>query len=226
MDFLLSPLSIAFLSTVVLTIWLFARTSPIAKKVSGIIGLYTLLQLVIGATGFYENTNSLPPRFLLNLLPGLIALGWLFFTKGGRDFQHRLDARSLLLVHSVRVPVELVLYGLFLRSSIPEIMTFAGQNFDILAGLTAPLVWFFHGRLSASSLRIWHIAGILLLTNIVVTALLAAPLPFQQIAFDQPNIGVLMAPFNLLPAVVVPLVFAAHFIGLRILKRKNGGNLK
>lgn len=99
-------------------------------------------------------------------------------------------------------------------------MTFAGQNFDILAGLTAPLVWYFYDKLPVRLRQAWHIAGILLLTNIVVTALLSAPLPFQQLAFEQPNVGILQAPYNLLPAVVVPLVYAAHFIGLRTLRKK------
>ncbi|MEM9260974.1 MAG: hypothetical protein AAGA62_15100 [Bacteroidota bacterium] len=220
MDFLLTPLSIAFLATTVLSIWLFARSSAYPQKVFGFICLYAIIQFLIGATGFYENTISLPPRFLLNLLPGLLALLWLLFTKRGREFQEKLSPRSLLLVHSVRVPVELVLYGLFLRSLIPEIMTFAGQNFDIMAGLTAPLVWFFYAKLSPRARVVWHLMGILLLANIVVTALLAAPLPFQQIAFDQPNLGVLQAPFNLLPAVVVPLVFAAHFTGLGQLRKR------
>ncbi|HLL95226.1 MAG TPA: hypothetical protein VK404_09645, partial [Spirosoma sp.] len=41
-------------------------------------------------------------------------------------------------------------------------------------------------------------------------AALAAPTPFQQIAFEQPNIGILYFPFVWLPSVVVPLVLMAH----------------
>ncbi|MEM9929813.1 MAG: hypothetical protein AAF840_08350, partial [Bacteroidota bacterium] len=123
----------------------------------------------------------------------------------------------LVLLHSIRLPVELVLFALYLAAEIPRIMTFEGNNFDILMGVTALLVWYFGYRrkaLSERMIRFWHLIGLVLLLNIVTTALLAAPLPFQQIAFDQPNVAVLKFPFNLLPAVVVPLVLTAHILGL------------
>ena len=45
-----------------------------------------------------------------------------------------MNLRILTLLHIVRVPVEIVLYWLFISKAIPGLMTFNGRNFDILAG--------------------------------------------------------------------------------------------
>jgi hypothetical protein len=54
-----------------------------------------------------------------------------------------------------------------------------------------------------------------LLINIVSNAILSAPFPFQQFAFDQPNIAVLYFPFIWLPCCVVPLVLLSHLAAIR-----------
>jgi hypothetical protein len=57
--------------------------------------------------------------------------------------------------------------------------------------------------------------------NIVLNAVLSVPTAFQQFAFDQPNIAILYFPFNLLPAVVVPLVLLSHLVVIRQLLNNN-----
>ena len=126
-------------------------------------------------------------------------------------------------MHIVRVPVELILYWLFLNKVVPQLMTFEGRNFDIAAGLTAPLVYYFgfiKKSLSKKIIIAWNFICLALLLNIVVNAVLAAPTFFQQFAFDQPNIAILYFPFNLLPAVVVPLVLLSHLAAIRQLLNK------
>ncbi|WP_020570732.1 hypothetical protein [Neolewinella persica] len=212
-----SPLAIAFLGTTILAIYFFARAHRTPRKVAFVLLGYSIVQYIVGATGFYEYTESLPPHFLLNILPTLIAIFWLFFSKEGNELLAGFDRTELMWVHFVRVPVELVLYGLFIAGQIPEIMTFAGNNFDIVMGLTAPaIIYFGYGKkwITPGLIRIWHIVGLVLLFNIIITAILSAPFPFQQFGFEQPNVGILQAPFNLLAAVVAPLVLVAHFIGL------------
>lgn len=92
-------------------------------------------------------------------------------------------------------------------------MTFEGRNFDILSGLTAPIIFYFGfvtKQLDRKVILIWNFICLALLINIVVVAILSAPFPFQQFAFDQPNIAVLYFPFNWLPSCVVPLVLLSH----------------
>ena len=129
-----------------------------------------------------------------------------------------LDLKILTILHVIRIPVEVVLFWLFIHKGVPELMTFEGRNFDILSGLTSPLVYYFgfiKKRLNNKSLILWNLACLALLFNIVLNAVFSAPSPFQKFAFDQPNIAVLHFPFVWLPAFVVPVVLLAHLVSIR-----------
>ena len=73
-------------------------------------------------------------------------------------------------------------------------------------------------------LLIWNFICLGLLINILIIAVLSAQTPIQQLAFDQPNIGVTYFPFVWLPAVIVPIVLYAHLVSIRILLRFNNNN--
>ena len=129
-----------------------------------------------------------------------------------------MDLKMLTWLHIVRIPVELVLLWLFQNGQVPELMTFEGRNFDILSGLTAPLIIYFgfiKKSLSNKMIIAWNTLCLVLLFNIVGTAVFSAPFPFQKFAFEQPNIGVFYFPFVWLPGVIVPLVLFAHLSAIR-----------
>ena len=214
------PLSLvlAFVATTALTVVLFHRATKNHRTSLIILLAWLLVQGVVASSGFYLNEKGMPPRFALLIGPALLCILLLFLTLAGRSFIDSLDAGRLTLVHVVRIPVELVLLGLFLHGAIPEVMTFEGRNFDILAGLSAPLVYYFgyvQQRLSKGLLIGWNLVCLALLVNVVAHAILAAPTDFQQIAFDQPNVGVLYFPFVWLPCLIVPIVLFAHLVSIR-----------
>ncbi|MBL4624925.1 MAG: hypothetical protein JKY42_07285 [Flavobacteriales bacterium] len=123
----------------------------------------------------------------------------------------------------IRIPVERVLWWLFLNSTIPEILTFEGRNFDILAGIMAPIIAYFgfvKGSISNKFLLVWNVLSLMLLLNIVLNAMFSFPTVFQQFAFDQPNLGILYFPFFWLPSFIVPVVFFTHFVSIRQLLEK------
>jgi len=64
-------------------------------------------------------------------------------------------------------------------------------------------------------LLVWNFICLCLLLNIVINAILAAPFPFQQFAFDQPNIAVLYFPFTWLPFFIVMIVLYSHLAAIR-----------
>jgi hypothetical protein len=160
----------------------------------------------------------MPPRFALLVVPPLIFILIMFVTTGGKKFISSLNNRQLAVLHTVRIPVEIVLYFLFIAKTIPQIMTFEGRNFDILAGITAPVVYYFgfvKNNLSKPFLIIWNLICLGLLFNIVTLAVLSAATPFQQFGFNQPNIAIAHFPFNWLASVVVPIVLFSHLVVLR-----------
>lgn len=224
MESLPTFIDIIFGLTTLVGIGLFCLASKSRLTTFFLLILWFNLQSYIGQSGYYRVTDTIPPRFLLLILPPLMMIAGLFMTRSGRQYLDGLDIKTLALLHVIRIPLELVLYWLFLSKAVPQLMTFEGRNFDILSGITAPLVFYFgfiKKRLSRNVILLWNFLCLGLLLNIVVNAILSAPFPFQQFAFDQPNIAVQYFPFNLLPALVVPLVLLAHLVTIRQLMPGN-----
>lgn len=182
------------------------------------------LQSILGLSGFYTVPNAMPPRFPLLFIPPLLFLLVNLFTVQGRRLLDSFNIKTLTLLHLIRIPVEIVLYWLFVHKAIPELMTFEGRNFDIISGITAPFIYYFgliKKSISKQWLITWNIACLLLLINVVVNSVLSAPTPLQKFAFDQPNIAVGFFPFMLLPSFIVPMVILAHVVAIRQLSTKN-----
>lgn len=215
-------MSLFFAATTLFTVWFFYTAAGKPVSLLLIIFAWMAVQAVIALSGYYTVTHTMPPRFLLLVLPPLLLIMILLATAAGKKFTGSLDIKTLTLLHIIRVPVEIVLYLLFTYKTIPQLMTFEGRNFDILSGISAPVVCYlvFVKRKAGKKILLWwNIACLALLLNIVINAVLSAPFPFQQFAFDQPNIAVLYFPFNWLPGVVVPLVLFSHLIVLQRLRK-------
>jgi hypothetical protein len=211
-----------FILTTVLAVWLLYKAGNYSKLIIIITLIWLALQAVAGLAGFYKVIDAVPPRFALLVMPPVVFIIMLFITKSGRAAIDRFNVKTLTLLHIVRIPVELTLYWLFLHKAVPAVMTFEGRNFDILCGLTAPLVYYFgyvKNALSKKVLIAWNIICLLILGNVVITAILSAPFPFQQFGFEQPNIALLYFPYVWLPCCVVPIVLFAHAAALRRLMK-------
>ena len=210
--------NIAFIITTLLTIFLFYKATNNSKTTLVIIFLWILLQATVSLSGFYTITNTFPPRFALLALPAILFIIGLFVSEKGRVYIDSLDMKTLTLLHVIRIPVEICLYWLFLHKAIPQLMTFEGRNFDIIAGLTAPLIFYFgyvKNYIGKTMLLLWNFICLGLLLNIVVNAILSAPSAFQQFGFEQPNTAIIYFPFVWLPSCVVPLVLFAHLTSIR-----------
>ena len=218
-------------ATLLLFIWTIKNSnSELTRKKSMqvFIGLtiWLTIQAVLTLKNIYNtNTNSFPPKIMMTgILPTILTIILLFVTSKGRLFIDSLPLKNLTYLNIVRIPVEIVLFWLFLNKAIPELMTFEGRNFDILAGISAPIIAYFgltKTKLSRKTILLWNIICLGLLINIVVNALFSAPSPIQKFAFDQPNIAILNFPFSWLPTFIVPIVLFGHLTSIRqLLKYK------
>lgn len=222
-------ISLTFGLTTVATLLLFywtirnskAETIQI-KSTSILIGLtiWLVIQAIFSLKNIYStDTNSFPPKIMLfGILPTILVIVILFTTQKGRQFIDSLPLKNLTYLNVVRVPVEIVLFWLFLQKAIPELMTFEGRNFDIIAGITAPIIAYFglsKNKFKRQSILIWNFICLALLINIVVNALFSVPSPIQKFAFDQPNIAILNFPFSWLPTFIVPIVLFGHLCSIR-----------
>ena len=215
---------ILFGLTVLITIAWFYHISK-SKRFLIIASFWTVLQSIIGLSGVYQDTDTMPPKLMIfGILPSLILILTVFFTKKGKLFINQLNIKNLTYFHSIRIAVEVLLGLLFYYGVVSIYMTLEGTNFDLLSGITAPIVAyvaFKKGTGNRDILLAWNSIGLLLLVNVVVTAIFASPSPFQKLSFKQPNIAILYFPFNLLPTVIVPIVLFSHLAAIKRLTIKN-----
>ena len=211
-----------FLITWVLTVGLFYYSNGKPTKLTLLIILWSILHSVLAYFGFYQITDSLPPRFGLVLIPSTLLIVFGLLPKQRKWALDHRDMQFSTFLHTVRLPIEIVLYGLFTHQMIPELMTFEGRNFDILMGITAPIIgWIFlKKKINKKIVLGWNVMGLCLVLFILGNGILSAELPFQQFGFDQPNRAINYFPFVLLPATIVPIVVWTHLIDILKLRRE------
>jgi hypothetical protein len=132
--------SIVFAATTVVTVGILFRAlqargvgGTAVKVVYFAVPLWLVLQGWLAMSGFYQVTDMVPPRLILfGILPAVLLIVSLFVF--ARDtLIERLPLRTLTWLHVLRIPVEIVLYWLFVAGLVPRMMTtFEGANFDIL----------------------------------------------------------------------------------------------
>ena len=216
---------IVFILTTLCTLILFYIATQKSKKTLYIILIWLTLQAIISKTLFYTVTHTLPPRMLFLIAPPILCIFTLFFTRKGTNFINKINIKYLTYLHTIRIPIECILFLLFIHKTIPKILTFEGSNFDILIGISAPFIAYFGLRKTTlfnkttytkkNLLITWNIIGILCLGNVVIHGILSVPTPFQIFGFTQPNIALLYFPFSWLPSFIVPTVLLSHLITIK-----------
>jgi len=215
-------ISLLFLITAVATIVLFYYANSKPKLIAVIIVLWSAIHSVLAFNGFYQNTSAFPPRFVLVLLPTTLLIIYGLLPKQRQWFIENRNIKISTFLHSIRVPVEIVLFQLFVYEQVPKLMTFEGRNFDILIGITAPIIGllFLKDLINKKVLLVCNVIGLAFIFFIFFNGLLSAELPFQQFGFEQPNRAVSYFPFVLLPATIVPIVIFTHITDLIKLKKE------
>lgn len=182
----------------------------------GIVAWLTITFLIARA-GVLSDFESRPPRLMIMLLVETA----LFATiTGTRTARRLLDATPMswpIAIHTIRIPIELALFALFAAGKIPVQMTFEGRNFDVLVGLTAPLVAFAVARnkIGRRGVLAWNVLSAGLLANILGIAITTFPGPLH---LDWPGVSnVILAtpPFAWLPTFLVPVAIFGHVLSFR-----------
>lgn len=221
-DQLPQPISIFFIITTLVCLALFHYSNLKNSKLTIIIIGYATVQSTLAYFGFYQNINAIPPRVVFIMLPFFT---FLYLGLRGDILKNILAQKSLAkstLVHTVRIPVEIVLYLLYTYQMVPKLMTFEGRNFDILIGLLAPITAFlFHKqKINHQHLLLFNFIGLGFVLFILINGVLSAQSPLQQFAFQQPNKAILYFPFILLPSIIVPIVIYTHLTDIIFILNK------
>ncbi len=185
--------------------------------VSTFIMVVLFVTAVLSFTGFLSVYDAAIPRLPVILFFEIGIIISLFIFKKSKEFIQKMPISTLTYIHIVKVPVELVLWWLYKANIIDPILTFEGNNFDIIAGISAPFAAIFLIGLRSKSIIsaiIWNILSLGLLINIVYHAISCTPYPIQTICFDLPNTIIFSFPFIWLPTFVVPVVLFCHLASI------------
>ena len=185
----------------------------------GIIAAIVVWLLFISILAYQQvlsDFSTLPPKFFIVLIIPLVTLLIVTSTDAAREILRHIPAQNIIYLQTFRVFVEILLWTLFIENLLPVQMTFEGYNFDILAGLTAPIAGLLVARTqSVALMRIWNIACLCLLINIVSIAIVSTPVPFRVFMNEPANTIVTQFPIVWLPGILVPLAYTLHILSLR-----------
>ena len=142
--------------------------------------LHPVSSRAIRLLSLYEDTSA---TFLPGADAAFILIAMVFSLPQGGKSVDSMSLKWSVLIHSVRVLVEVNLYLLFLYKQVAAQLTFEAGNLDILIGLSAPLVWwaFSSGRIQRPGLLVWNTLALLSVSNALGRALLSAPFLFSSL---------------------------------------------
>jgi hypothetical protein len=177
---------------------------------------------LLGYNDFFTVFDTLPPRIAFIILPMIACSVWLAVSTTARKVAEKLPLKILLGVQVFRVAVEIFLYQAYEQGKLPIEMTFAGRNFDILVGLTAPLIAVLSiKKIPKNLLIIWNYWGMLILSIVVLHGIGAAPTVIQFFHLNPSNEIIGHFPYVYLPAVLVFTAYAFHILAIRHIKHRN-----
>jgi hypothetical protein len=139
------------------------------------------------------------------------------FSKIGSKIAANYSLALLIGFQGFRFPLEIILHHWAVIGTIPETMTWTGQNFDIVAGIlsiaAAPFV----------NQRRWLAIGVqtvsfLLLLNVLRVVVMSGPFPFSW-PLTTPLLLINYLPYALIGPLCVGAAFAGHLITFRRLYR-------
>ena len=172
--------------------------------------------------GRMGNFQNFPFNMIPVLAVPLIVIVAFTFSRAGREILVHIPTENIIRLQAFRFFVELLLWALYLENQAPLQMSFEGRNWDVLSGISAPIIAFLvtKGKLSKTGLIIWNIACLALLVNILTVAILSMPTPLRTFMNEPSNTIVTQFPVSWLPGMLVPLAYGLHFISLRQLYLK------
>jgi len=187
--------------------------------------LWMIFISVLSWKKIFLDFSSLPPKIFIVLFVPLAVT--IFFTASKRlnKILLSIPEQWLIYIQSFRIAVEILLWMLLIEKLLPVQMSFEGRNFDIIAGLTAPVIAYFcytKKKWSSTVALIWNFIGMALLLNIVVIAILSMPTPLRVFINEPANTIVAYFPIIFLPGILVPVAYSMHLFSIKqiLLKKR------
>lgn len=183
----------------------------------GILGWILLLAL-LASMGVFAQFDQLPPRLPMLLFAAMLTMVFLITRPVTKKLAAAVPLHWPLILQGFRVPLEFILWSLFINNALPEQMTFSGYNYDILSGILGLIVGFglFKGWVKSKALIMaYNILGLVLLATIVTIAVLSIPTPFRYFMNEPANTIVAYVPYVWIPGVYVLTALFLHLFSIK-----------
>jgi hypothetical protein len=183
-----------------------------------LLGGWMSVSAAMAIKGFLLDFQSLPPRVLVIIIPTALAISYISISERVNSILKLIPKSWLINAQSFRILVEIFLWLIYRSGAIPVQMTLEGRNFDILIGLSAPFIAYFcFTKKSCPKITalLWNAAGLLLLTNILVIAILSTPSPMRKFFNEPSNTMIAYFPYIWLPALIVPFAYLLHILSFK-----------
>jgi uncharacterized membrane protein len=178
---------------------------------------------LLAYTGILQD-YSLPPKFpLLLILPAFLFTGIVLYRNRQSPVLHAIPASWPIYFQSFRVGVESLFVASFAAGLLHKEVTIEGYNYDMLVGLSAPLIGLLVFQFRVLPKRIallWNYLGILVLiavvavfmTTIFFPELWGSETPLAPKAFGT-------FPFVLVASFLMPVAIFVHILSIIQLSR-------
>jgi hypothetical protein len=190
-----------------------------------VMGAWALYLPVLVATGVFVKKGLFPAIPLLVILPAFIIIIWFHTAKKFRPVMQAYSASFTVYFQTFRIVVELLILGLFLKNVVPVQTTFEGNNFDVLSGLTAPIIgWlaFSKKAISKKAVVVWNICCCLILANIVFIFMSLGVKPeiwgYTQSPLDT---NFATVPYLYIASLYMPVAVFMHIMSFRKMLQKD-----
>lgn len=199
---------LAVIAAKLLALW---RARSSARWFALIATAYFVWLVVLAGLVAGGRMPSLPlmgfPVFFGSVLIASLAAG---LSSVGKRLAGTTPLAALVGFQVFRLPLELVLHSWAAQGTIPETMTWTGQNWDIVSGIAALLAAPFANRSRAAA---WtaNLIGAVLLLNVMRVAILSSPFPFGW-GQQPPLLLALHLPYMLIGPVCVGGALIGHIV--------------
>lgn len=188
-----------------------------ATRLFGALAAWLAITAALAATGFLSQWDAKPPHFPIVPIAALAGVVLLQLSKPVRAALGAAPRHWPVAFQTFRIGVELSFWGLFLSGGAPVQVTFEGRNFDVLVGLSAPLIAFAIARFDLRPRLVitWNALGLAILFNTIFTTLSSLPGPLHRSWPGAAFTAFGDWPFVWIPAFLAPLAIFLHIFSIR-----------
>jgi hypothetical protein len=170
---------------------------------------------LFSSLGYMRDPSLRPPGIVWVVGPVVLFVVFVVSSNIGARVAATIPLWLILGFESFRIGVELLIHRLWEDGLVPKLLTYAGGNFDMFVGLSAPIIaWIAtQGRLGLRLAMGWNVLGLLSLANAAASAVLTGPL--KLISTEVPNVAMGMFPYTFIPGFLAPLAVTLHVLAIR-----------